>query len=137
YGVETGIIDESTRLNPKTHYGKSKKAAEDSIQKLETDEFKVAIVRPPMIYGKGCPGNYQRLRKLALRTPIFPDVDNRRSMIYIDNLSEFLRLLTLNTERGFYCPQNEEYMNTALLIKKISKVNNKKVILINLFTSIL
>src|SRR5699024_1194219 len=64
YGVETGVIDENTRLNPKTHYGKSKKAAEDSIQKLETDEFKVAIVRPPMIYGKDCPGNYQRLRKI-------------------------------------------------------------------------
>src|SRR5699024_6720063 len=137
YGVETGVIDENTRLNPKTNYGRSKKEAEEGIRKLETDEFKVAIVRPPMIYGKGCPGNYQKLRKLALKTPIFPDVDNRRSMIYIDNLSEFLKLLITDLGRGTLCPQNKEYINTAELVEEIAKVNKKKVLLIDLFTSIL
>src|SRR5699024_4946803 len=74
YGLNEGIINEHTPLKPKTHYGKSKLQAEERIKLLATDTFKVAIIRPPMIYGKGCKGNYQRLRKLALMTPVFPDI---------------------------------------------------------------
>src|SRR5699024_10788005 len=59
YGIEEGVITEDTPLIPKTHYGISKKEAEESIASLEDENFKVAILRPPMIYGKGCPGNYQ------------------------------------------------------------------------------
>lgn len=137
YGVEIGVIDENTRLNPKTYYGKSKKEAEKGIKAIETNDFKVAIIRPPMIYGKNCPGNYQRLRSLALKTPVFPDIDNRRSMIFINNLTEFLRLLILDQRHGLFCPQNKEYVNTAELVKEIAKVNQKKIMLTNIFTSLL
>src|SRR5690606_7124221 len=67
YGIETGIIKINTPTNPKTNYGRSKLEAEELISSIESDSFKVAILRPPMIYGKGCKGNYIRLANLAIK----------------------------------------------------------------------
>src|SRR5699024_450683 len=102
YGLEEGVIDDNTPLNPTTHYGKSKLQAEEKINELNNNSFKVAIVRPPMIYGKGCKGNYQRLRRLALITPVFPYIDNKRSMIYIDNLRAFISILRDKTNHRVF-----------------------------------
>src|SRR5690625_773138 len=137
YGLTEGVIDKDTPLEPKTPYGKSKLEAERLLQKLSDEEFKAAIVRPPMIYGKDCPGNYQRLRKLALKTPIFPKIDNKRSMIYIDNLSEFLRILIDRTKQGIFCPHNKEYVNTSKLVQQIAVNNNKNIYLTEIFNPIL
>src|SRR5690625_3798975 len=137
YGLNKGVIDKDTPLRPKSHYGKSKLQAEEEIQDLEDSSFKVAIVRPPMIYGEGCKGNYQRLRKLALKTPIFPDVKNKRSMIYIDNLSEFIKNLIDDSRQGVYCPQNKEYVNTSELVQIISKQHDKRILITKLFNPLL
>lgn len=137
YGLETGIITEDTPLKPKTHYGKSKLQAEQYIKSIESEKFKVAIVRPPMIYGRNCPGNYQRLRKLALKTPLFPNIENKRSMIYIDNLSEFLRCLVDKEIEGLLSPQNKEYVCTSNLVLKIAKYNKKRIYLTKLFNQLL
>src|SRR5699024_1442174 len=112
YGLETGIIDVNTPLEPRSNYGKSKLQAEQQIGTLNSEKFKVAIIRPPMIYGKNCPGNYQRLRWIALRAPIFPDLDNKRSMIYVDNLSAYMGHLIDTKAEGVFFPQNREYVNT-------------------------
>lgn len=136
YGLDVGMIDKDTPLKPKSHYGKSKLLAEEKIKRLEDYFFKVAILRPPMVYGKGCKGNYQRLRKLALKIPVFPDVNNKRSMIYIDNLSEFIRNIINELENGVFYPQNKEYVNTSELVKLISNLNNRKIILTRLFNPI-
>lgn len=133
YGLVIGVIDRSTPLNPKTAYGKSKKEAEELIIDLKDNKFKIAIIRPPMIYGKGCKGNYPKLAKLAIYTPIFPNIENKRSMIYIDNLSEFLKLMIDNEENGLFCPQNKEYVNTSEMVKLIAKVHGKKIILTKIF----
>lgn len=93
------IIKNDTSYHPNTYYGKSKLEAEILLGKLEDNEFTISIIRPPMIYGADCPGNYQRLRKVALVTPIFPQVTSERSMIYIDNLSEFIKLVIDNREK--------------------------------------
>ncbi|SFB00948.1 UDP-glucose 4-epimerase [Lentibacillus halodurans] len=133
YGLNEGVIDENTPLTPTSHYGKSKLQAEKDIEALTTDSFKVAIVRPPMIYGKGCKGNYQRLRSLALKTPVFPDINNKRSMIYIDNLCEFIRNLIDKTKSNIFCPQNQEYVRTSEMVKLISKEHGKRLKLTSLF----
>src|SRR5690606_35554866 len=70
YGMETGIITRETVPQPKSNYGKSKLEAEELIASLSDEQFNVAILRPPMIYGKNCPGNYSKLRMLILKTPI-------------------------------------------------------------------
>ena len=137
YGLESGVIDEHTPLKPKSNYGKSKLQAEELIKPLEDDNFKVAITRPPMVYGKGCKGNYPRLAKLAKITPIFPDIGNKRSMIYIDNLSELVRLLIDDNANGLFCPQNEEYVNTSEMVRLIAELHSKKVKLTKLFNPLL
>lgn len=133
YGIENGVIDKNTPLQPNTAYGKSKIEAEELINKLQDDSFVVATLRPPMVYGKGCRGNYPRLAGLALKTPIFPKVDNKRSMIYIDNLSEFVKLLIDHSSGGLFFPQNAEYVNTSQMVRLIADAHGKELKLTGIF----
>ncbi|MEQ6376433.1 NAD-dependent epimerase/dehydratase family protein [Bacillaceae bacterium S4-13-56] len=137
YGIETGVIDKDSPLNPKSNYGKSKLEAEKLITNLEDSLFKVAILRPPMIYGKGCKGNYTKLAKLALKTPIFPEIDNKRSMIYIDNLSEFVKSVVDNSGSGIFFPQNNDYVNTSRMVELIAKAHGKRILLTEIFNPLL
>lgn len=130
YGLETGVITKETVPTPKSNYGKSKLQAEELLNGLADETFKVAILRPSMVYGKGCKGNYRTLSKLACKLPIFPAVKNERSMLYIDNLSEFVRLMIENEEKGIFWPQNTEYSNTTDLVKMIARVHGKKIAII-------
>lgn len=124
------IITRDTPVSPANSYGDSKVKAEIGLQNLEDDNFKVVILRPPMIYGKGSKGNYPLLAKIALKTPIFPYVDNQRSMLYIENLCEFVRLMIINDEQGIFWPQNSEYSNTSEIVKMISAEHGKRIILV-------
>lgn len=137
YGIENGVINKSTPLNPNSAYGKSKIEAEELINKLQGDSFTVATLRPPMVYGKGCRGNYPRLVGLALQTPIFPKVDNNRSMIFIDNLSEFVKQLIDNRSGGLFFPQNAEYINTSEMVRLIAEAHGKRVVMTKLFNPLL
>src|SRR5699024_5691053 len=123
----TGVITKDTSCNPKTAYGKSKLEAENLLLELQDEKFNISIVRPPMVYGPNTVGNYVSLSKLAKITPVFPNIDNQRSMIYIDNLSEFIRLLIKNSQKGILFPQNEEYVSTIDLVKEISSNHGKKI----------
>lgn len=114
------MIDEHTIPIPANFYGDSKWQADKGVRKLEGGSFHVAVLRPPMIYGPGSKGNYPILAKLAKKLPVFPAVENQRSMLYIDNLCEFLCLLMLSGEGGIYFPQNVEYANTSELVENIA-----------------
>lgn len=132
------VVDEHMMPCPDTIYGESKWRADKCIRKLEDIDFKVAVLRPPMIYGKGAKGNYAVLSKLARILPIFPNINNKRSMLYIDNLCEFLCLLVLSGENGIYFPQNITYTNTTDMVKKISEISGKHIHIlkiINLFVA--
>lgn len=130
-------LKKDTPLNATSAYGKSKIEAEGLINELANDAFRIATLRPPMVYGKGCKGNYPRLAGLALKTPIFPNIDNKRSMIYIDNLSEFVKQLIDNRSAGLFFPQNTEYVNTSEMVKIIAEVHGKKIIMTKLFNPLL
>ncbi len=137
YGKSKGFIDEKTKPNPKTSYAKSKLEAEELLKKLSDESFIVAILRPPLVYGKGCRGNYSRLSGLAVKTPIFPKVDNKRSMIYIDNLSDFVKRIVDKKSGGSFFPQNAEYVNTSEMVQLIARAHKKKIILTKFFNPIL
>lgn len=137
YGIDNGVIDKNTTLKPHRAYGKSKIEAEELINKLQDDSFTIATLRPPMIYGKGCRGNYPRLAGLALKTPIFLKVDNNRSMIYIDNLSEFVKQLIDNRSGGLFFPQNAEYVNTSEMVRLIAEAHGKRIVMTKLFNPLL
>ena len=130
------LITKDTIPQPANFYGDSKLQAEKGISLLQDDNFNVVILRPPMVYGKGSKGNYPVLAKLALKLPLFPDINNQRSMLYIENLAEFVRLMITNNERGVFCPQNEQYSQTSGMVKLIAAAHKKNIRLIkcmNLF----
>lgn len=127
YGLETGFITKGTVPHPTTAYGESKLQADEEIRKLEDDRFVFACLRPPMVYGKNCKGNYQRLREFALKSPTFPDYDNKRSMIYIGNLCEFVKRTIDEGKGGLFFPQNAEYTNTSRMVKLIAQEHGKKI----------
>ena len=121
-------ITRETPVNPANAYGNSKVKAEEGLLPMSCDSFRVVILRPPMIYGPGSRGNYPTLAKLAVKLPVFPKVDNERSMLYIGNLAEFVRLMVENREEGIFWPQNREYVNTTDLAKRIAAAHGKKLL---------
>lgn len=132
-----GYITKETIPNPLNFYGRSKLEAEEGILSLEDETFKVCIVRPPLIYGKGARGNYNKLSKLAKISPIFPDLENKRSMLHIDNLSEFICLMIKNVESGIFFPQNFDYVCTSNLVFEIGILSNKKIYKVSLFNQLI
>ncbi len=129
-GCKEKLITSNTIPKPLNFYGDSKWQAEQKIQAIENGDFKVVILRPPMIYGKNSKGNYPELAKLAGKLIAFPVVKNTRSMLYIDNLSQIVKLLIDNNESGVFFPQNMEYTNTSDLVQMIAKVKKHKIFMI-------
>lgn len=131
------VIKKDTIPTPSNFYGRSKLQAEEGLKSLENDEFKVVILRPPMIYGKGSKGNYPKLAKVAKKLPIFPNIENERSMLHIDNLCEFVKVIIDNKESGIFFPQNKEYVKTADMVKLIAETHGKKVRLVKIFNPVI
>lgn len=127
------IITADTPVCPANFYGDSKVQAEKGILPLNDNTFKVAILRPPVIYGKNSKGNYPILSKIAKTTPIFPYISNQKSMLYIENLTAFIKLVIDNKSQGIFFPQNKEYANTSELVRLIASVNQRKVFLLKGF----
>lgn len=128
------VISRNDIPSPQNIYADSKYQAEQQLLLLQSDSFNVVIIRSPMIYGKGCKGNYSTLHHLIKKIPIFPYIKNERSMLYIGNFVEFVRLMIDDEEHGIFWPQNKEYVNTSDMVKKICQVNGKKIIIIKGFT---
>lgn len=124
-GEEMLTVD--TKPAPNGFYGDSKLQAENGLHELECDSFKVCILRPPMIYGPNSKGNFLRLGWLATKTPIFPEWHNRRSMLYIDNLAEFVKQAILRELSGTYYPQNKELADTVDIVKFFAQKYNHRI----------
>lgn len=125
------IIDEHTVPRADNFYGDSKLQADVAVRSLADGNFKVIVLRPPMVYGKGSKGNYPMLAKLAKKLPVFPDVDNQRSMLYIDNLCELLCQVMLVKEFAresvVLTPQNGQWVKTSRMVQEIAGVSGHKV----------
>ena len=121
------IIKRDTKPEPGSFYGDSKLQAELGIKPLETEDFHISIIRTPMVFGEGSKGNFPRLADLVRKTPLFPKVENKRSMIYIYNLTELIRQLILTDRSGMFYPQNKELLSTCELIRLIADAYGKKV----------
>ncbi|GGM32005.1 UDP-glucose 4-epimerase [Paraliobacillus quinghaiensis] len=134
---EERVIDKNTTPTPSNFYGNSKLQAEEGIKSLDSKDFKIAVIRPPMIYGKDSKGNYPKLAKIAQSLPVFPDVDNKRSMLHIDNLSEFIRVIVDHEDSGLFFPQNSEYVRTSEMVKIIAEIHGKRIKLTKIFNPIL
>lgn len=126
YG-KTKRITVDMEPKPVNFYGDSKWQADKGVRELADDSFTVTVLRPPMIYGKNSKGNYPTLAKMAKKLPIFPDVQNERSMLYIENLCEFLAQVMIRNAGGIFWPQNAEYTRTSEMVKMIAEVSGHKI----------
>lgn len=131
------VITRETPLAPANFYGDSKARAEAGLRKLESGSFKVVILRPPMIYGKGAKGNYPALAKMAVKLPFFPDIPNVRSMLYVGNLCKFIALMVEHGESGIFFPQNAEYVRTSDLAARIAAVHGRKIRMTKIFNPLI
>lgn len=130
YGDMNEGIDINTNPKPENFYGNSKLQADILLQELNETNFSTVSIRPPVVYGKGCRGNFLLLEKIAKWSLLFPEYKNIKSMIYINNLCEFIKLIIDYEESGIYHPQNKEHISTAELIKLISNVMGKSIFLV-------
>ena len=124
---DPGPITRETPANPANFYGRSKLEAEEGLQALGDDSFKVAILRCPMIYGPGCKGNFPLLAKVARTLPVFPDYPNKRSVLYAENLAEFVVQAIDRSLSGMFWPQDAEYMSTSQAVRLLGKAQESPV----------
>lgn len=126
YGQKKRITAD-TEPTPANFYGDSKWQADKGVRELADENYLVTVLRPPMIYGKGSKGNYPTLAKMAKKLPVFPNVQNERSMLYIENLCEFLCQVMIREEGGIFWPQNAEYTKTSEMVKMIAEASGHKI----------
>ena len=133
--LKTEMLTAETKPNPNGFYGDSKLQAEEGLKALRAEggEMKICILRPCMIYGPNAKGNFPRLAKLACKTPIFPAWHNKRSMLYIDNLAEFVLQAMERELEGTFYPQNRELADTVEIIRFFAKEAGHKVWITKLF----
>ncbi|MDF9844052.1 MULTISPECIES: NAD-dependent epimerase/dehydratase family protein [unclassified Paenibacillus] len=134
---EKKVITKDTLPDPSDFYGRSKLEADLEIGKMNNEFYKTVCVRTPMVYGPKCKGNFPRLKQLAGKTPVFPNIMNQRSMIFIDNLCEFLRKIIDNSLAGIFFPQNKDYVSTTEIIRIMGSQMERKIVFVKGFNPLL
>lgn len=133
------VLNEFSECNPKGDpYGESKLEAEEILKKMETENFIVAIIRPPMVYGKGVKGNMENLIKLIKFSPILPFKydKNKRSLVNIDNLL-YLTYLVINKQaKGIFLPLDDKNLSLQEIFEGIEEALGIKRINVKLFQPI-
>lgn len=124
---DEGPITRETPANPANFYGRSKLEAEEGLQRLADDQFNVAILRCPMIYGPGCKGNFPTLAKIARKFPVFPEVRNKKSVLYVENLAEFVAQIVDRGLSGMFLPQNAVFMSTSEAVRLLGEAQGSSV----------
>ena len=121
--LKGNIITPESMPAPNGVYGDSKLKAEEGLKDVAKGEgrMKVCILRPPMIYGPNSKSNLLRLGRLGTKVPFFPNWRNKRSMLYIDNLGEFVKQAVLRELEGTFYPQNRELSATVDIIRFFAK----------------
>lgn len=131
------LIQEDSLPDPKNAYGRSKLEAEQGLMRLSDSGFLVSVLRLPMVYGKGSKGNFRLLLRLAKAMPFFPFFENRRSMIYIENLCVFIERVVALGISGLLFPQNSEYSSTSHIVKELALIHGRPMILLKGFSPII
>ena len=137
------VLNEHSKCNPVNDpYGESKWEAEKILREMESDDFIVSVIRPPMVYGKGVKGNMESLIKLVKKLPVLPFnyTKNRRSFVNIDNLFYLTSLVIDKEKEGIFLPIDEKPLSLKEMIEGIEeglKIKRIKVPMIQPFFWIL
>ena len=121
--------DENSECKPLDAYGKSKFEAEQLIRSLENENFKVAVVRSPLVYGVGVKANMYNLVKLVDRFLVLPlgGINNRRSIVYVGNLVALLQHIIKIQASGIFIAGDRVPLSTTELTGLIAKSLNKRI----------
>lgn len=133
YGARESVTRD-TVPQPANFYGDSKWKADCGVRALAEEGFQVAVLRPPMVYGRGSRGNYPILAKMAKKLPLFPKAQNVRSVLYIENLCECLCRIMQDGCGGVFFPQNRETVSTSQLVKEIAQCTGHRIRVTGLLT---
>lgn len=124
-------LEENHTCRPHSHYGKTKRQAEEWLlsQKIPNDK-KLVILRPPMVHGAGDKGNLGLLYKLISKGIPYPlaSFENNRSFISVDNFVYLIKTIIekhQNLDNGIYHIADDEPISTNELIEIIKKVEQK------------
>lgn len=127
FGIDVGVMCLEKGYNPKTPYEKSKFQADCLLEKLRSNEFKVCIVRPPLMYGKNCKGNFPKLERFALKYHFFPSLQNKKDLIYIENMADFIKFSIDNELDETTYPRDRELISISYMVKTIAEIHGKKI----------
>ena len=127
-------IDIATPPAPTTNYGKSKAEADEVLQSLDCDSFRVLMLRPPMIFGAGAPGNMAKLIWLVNRLPVLPfkDAEETREFLCIGNFVKLVEHAIQSNARGVLLLKDVQGFSTKRLVQVIAEELRLKRILIDL-----
>ena len=112
----------STPERPDTAYGRAKLEAEERLRAIESPDFTVTILRPPLVYGPGVKGNLAKLMRAAHLWPVCPlgVPDNQRSLLHVDNLASLILHLAAGRISGTFCPSDEVPYSTLEILERIA-----------------
>ncbi|HEY9117028.1 MAG TPA: NAD-dependent epimerase/dehydratase family protein [Roseivirga sp.] len=134
YGDSNELLTLETPCVPNDAYGKSKLLAETELMRLSDQNFKVAIIRPPLIYGPEVKGNLKRLKEWVDSRSIIPlgGIKNKRSIVGIENLISLIDKIIERRAEGIFLIQDKAPISTTELIESIAKVKGSKIRLIKI-----
>ncbi len=129
-------FQEASPSVPDSAYGRSKLEGELAVQRvLASGPTDWCIVRPPLVYGPGNPGNMARLLGLIRRGLPLPlgRIEARRSYVYVGNLVDLLiRCLTHpGASRRIFLVDDGEPIATKDLIRRLALHAGKPVHLLS------
>jgi nucleoside-diphosphate-sugar epimerase len=114
--------------SPEDPYAISKWEAEQSLLQIGREHgMEIVIIRPPLVYGPGVKGNFaSMIRWLRRGIPLpFGSIDNKRSLIALENLIDFIALCadsekSPNAANQIFLLSDGEDVSTTELLQKIS-----------------
>ena len=119
------IITKDSSVYPNTKYGQSKLEAENYLLSLKNN-IKISIIRPPVVFGEKAPGNPQLLKSLAKFLCFTPNINNKKSIIFIQSLVQHVYEVIQLKHSQITHPQMNMYFSTSKLIQLLRASLNKK-----------
>lgn len=133
FGLDYGVMSVDKGFNPRTSYEKSKYEADCVLEELRDEHFKVCIVRPPLMYGNGCKGNFPKMERFAINHRFFPSLNNKKDFIYIENMADFVKF-SIDNELDEICyPRDKEVVAVSTMIQQIACLNGNTIHLLGVF----
>lgn len=122
WGSRRDVVSLKTPEEPDTPYARAKLAAEAELRKMDSPDFRVAILRPPLIYGPGVKGNLAKLLQAVHRWPVCPlgIADNRRSLVNVDNVCGLITHLIDKQLSGTFCALDHPPVSSLEILQQMA-----------------